>query len=96
MLDWLSANWLWLVVIGGMLWMHLGGHGGHGGGHGAHDEPPDPGRASHYHDGSSATGGVGSRASTSHRQVDAETSSGPRTRLGSRSKGKRSSGPPTS
>jgi len=39
MVRWLSANWIWLVVVGGMVWMHLGmhrGHGGHGGGHGGH------------------------------------------------------------
>lgn len=38
MVRWLSANWIWVIVIGGMLWMHLGmhrGHGGHGG-HGRH------------------------------------------------------------
>ena len=29
MVRWLSDNWVWLVVVGGMLWMHLG-HGGHG------------------------------------------------------------------
>lgn len=26
MVRWLSANWIWLVVVGGMLWMHLGMH----------------------------------------------------------------------
>ena len=40
MMQWLSANWIWLVVVGGMVWMHLGmhrGHGGHGGdAHGGH------------------------------------------------------------
>jgi len=35
MVRWLSANWIWLVVVGGMLWMHLGMHRGHGG-HGIH------------------------------------------------------------
>ena len=41
-MQWLNANWLWLVLIAGMLWMHLGmhrghgGHGGHGGGHARH------------------------------------------------------------
>lgn len=34
-MRWLGANWIWLVVVGGMLWMHLGMHRGHGGhGHG--------------------------------------------------------------
>ena len=46
MLEFLSRNWLWILLIGGMAFMHLshgshggGGHGGHGGsgagGHGA-------------------------------------------------------------
>ena len=33
MLEFLSANWIWILLIGGMLFMHLG-HGGHGGGMG--------------------------------------------------------------
>lgn len=45
MLDFLSANWLWILLIGGMLYMHLGhgGHGGHGGcgGHGGHAHSND-------------------------------------------------------
>lgn len=38
MWDFLSANWLWILLIGGMVWMHLGhgGHGGHGGCGGHH------------------------------------------------------------
>ena len=46
MLEFLSSNWLWILLIGGMVFMHLGhgGHGGHGGqgggsgqaGHGGH------------------------------------------------------------
>ncbi len=37
-MRWLSANWIWVVAIGGMLWMHLGMHRGHGGhsGHSGH------------------------------------------------------------
>lgn len=31
MIRWLSANWVWLVLVGAMLWMHLGMHHGHGG-----------------------------------------------------------------
>ena len=34
-MGWLSGNWLWIVLIGGMLFMHLR-HGGHGGMHGGH------------------------------------------------------------
>ena len=33
MLGFLSANWIWILLIGGMLVMHLG-HGRHGNGHG--------------------------------------------------------------
>ena len=58
MLEFLSSNWLWILLIGGMLFMHLGhGHGGHmgcgghqhsGSGHQSADEhsagdrPADP------------------------------------------------------
>lgn len=36
MLDFIGTNWIWILLIGGMLVMHLGhGHGGHGG-HGGH------------------------------------------------------------
>ena len=37
MLEYLSANWVWILLIGAMLWMHLGhsGHSGHSG-HGGH------------------------------------------------------------
>ena len=31
-MDWLSGNWIWVVLIVGMLGMHLFAHGGHGGG----------------------------------------------------------------
>lgn len=36
MLAFLSTYWIWILIIGGMAFMHLGhrGHGGHGGGHG--------------------------------------------------------------
>lgn len=32
MLDFLSGNWMWILLVGGMLFMHLGhghGHSGH-------------------------------------------------------------------
>lgn len=82
-MRWLSANWVWLVVIGGMLWMHLGmhrghggshgGHGGHGGGcggHGGHDgehEGPELSRKSHNHEGSTAVESVDSTEGGGHR-----------------------------
>lgn len=31
MIRWLSANWVWLLLAGAMLWMHLGMHHGRGG-----------------------------------------------------------------
>lgn len=35
MINFLSANWIWILFAGLMITMHLGhGHGGHGGGHG--------------------------------------------------------------
>lgn len=58
-MGWLGANWIWIVVVGGMLWMHLGMHRGHGG-HGGHsgragalapqDEKLSTGHGSHAHD----------------------------------------------
>ena len=65
-MRWLSANWVVLVAIGGMLWMHLGMHRGHGGGHGAARHGPEPGGESHDH-GSSAAGSVGSTEGGDHR-----------------------------
>ncbi len=39
-MDWLRENWFWVIVFGGFMWMHMGGHGhgGHGrrGGHRGH------------------------------------------------------------
>lgn len=31
-MDWLSGNWIWVVVVVVMLYMHLGHGGMHGGG----------------------------------------------------------------
>ena len=54
MLEFLSSNWPWILLIGAMLFMHLGrGHGGHmgcgghqhsGSGHEPADEPSANGR----------------------------------------------------
>jgi hypothetical protein len=35
-MDWLSQNWIWVLVFAAFIGMHLFGHGGHGGraGHG--------------------------------------------------------------
>jgi hypothetical protein len=47
-MDWLSENWVWVVVGVAFVAMHLfghGGHGGHGGGHGKReDEERDTGK----------------------------------------------------
>jgi len=37
-MEWIAENWLLIVLIGGMLAMHLFGHG-HGG-HGGHSKGP--------------------------------------------------------
>ena len=52
-MRWLSANWIWIVAIGGMVWMHLGMHRGHGG-HGRSPQPEQQGISAgherHHHD----------------------------------------------
>lgn len=46
-MQWLSENWLFLLIAVGMVAMHLFGHGGHGG-HGGHDDDKDkPGKHRH-------------------------------------------------
>lgn len=47
-MEWLSENWVFLLVVIGMIAMHLFGHGGHGGhrghrGPGRRDDQADPG-----------------------------------------------------
>ena len=38
-MQWLSENWVFLLVVFAMIAMHLFGHGGHGGhGGGRHDD----------------------------------------------------------
>ena len=51
-MRWLSANWIWIVVIGGMLWMHFGMHRNHSlGGNQRHAGPGvrDAGRSADGH-----------------------------------------------
>ena len=31
-MDWILANWFWILIFGLFIAMHLFGHGGHGGG----------------------------------------------------------------
>jgi len=33
-MEWLTDNWVWLLLAGGMFGMHYFGHGRHGGGGG--------------------------------------------------------------
>ncbi len=33
-MEWIGENWIWLLLVGGMIGMHLFGHGKHGGGGG--------------------------------------------------------------
>jgi hypothetical protein len=37
-MEWLAQDWVWIVIFGLFIGMHLFGHGGHGGrgGHGGH------------------------------------------------------------
>lgn len=39
-MEWFSENWVWVLFIGGMIAMHMFGHGGHGGHGGRDDEKP--------------------------------------------------------
>ncbi len=32
-MKWLSENWVWVLVVGAMIGMHLFGHGAHGAPH---------------------------------------------------------------
>lgn len=48
-MGFLSANWLWIVLIGFMLWMHLHHGGMHGGGHHGHDHHTNENSDSHDH-----------------------------------------------
>jgi hypothetical protein len=34
-MDWVSANWVWILIAIAFVAMHMFGHGGHGG-HGSH------------------------------------------------------------
>ena len=72
-MNWLGSNWIWILLIGGMLWMHLGmhrGHGGHGG-HGGHakNTPQSlPGHEGHsQHDSAGETAAAGTGSSRRHR-----------------------------
>ena len=69
-MSWLSSNWIWVLLIGGMLWMHLGmnhGHGGHGG-HETNAHQPQALHEDHDQDASAAeTAEAGTGSSHRHR-----------------------------
>lgn len=54
-MDWLLANWFWVLVFAVFIGIHLFGHGGHGGhgggGHGGHDhsKKDHPEEGEHHH-----------------------------------------------
>ncbi len=55
-MQWLSQNWVWVVVLVAFIAMHMFGHGAHGGGCGGghdqnrqKDESADDKRSSHQH-----------------------------------------------
>ena len=71
-MDWLSANWIWILLIAFMLWMHLGmhrGHGGHrgcGGGHGRRErEQREP--VTHEHEAAGEPRREGPSEASGHR-----------------------------
>ncbi len=41
-MEWVLDNWIWILFGGGMVAMHLFGHGGHGD-HGSHSKNRDAG-----------------------------------------------------
>ena len=47
-MEWLSENWVFLLVVVGMVAMHLFGHGGHGG-HGGQRRDNEEKGAGHRH-----------------------------------------------
>jgi len=40
-MDWVQANWFWILIFGLFIAMHLFGHGGHGGHGGGHQHSND-------------------------------------------------------
>lgn len=43
-MDWLAANWFWVLIFALFIVMHMFGHGGHGG-HRGHRADEDEGRS---------------------------------------------------
>jgi hypothetical protein len=55
-MEWLSENWVFLLVVVAMMAMHLFGHGGHGGHGGDRRREPDDERSGRRDDAESGTG----------------------------------------
>jgi hypothetical protein len=76
-MEWLTQNWIWVALIGGMIAMHLfghrghGGHGGHrggcGGGHGNQDDRRGPDRTPQHSNGGDVDTARADRAPSGHR-----------------------------
>ena len=43
-MEWFSQNWVWVLFFGGMIAMHMFGHGGHGGHGGGHTDAKPAGK----------------------------------------------------
>lgn len=65
-MGWLSANWLWIVLIGAMLLMHLR-HGGMHGGHRGHDHSARAKSERHEHVAPVSTEAESTARGQSHR-----------------------------
>lgn len=58
-MEWLSQNWIWVIVAVLFVAMHLFGHGGHGRPHGRRPGEPDEGEAERARGRSTSTGSSG-------------------------------------
>ncbi len=65
-MNWLSSNWIWLVLIGGMLWMHLGMHRGHS----MHRRPPQSGHKEHGQDDSATDSKRADESPVHYEKID--------------------------
>ena len=58
-MEWLSQNWIWLIVVVLFFAMHLFGHGGHGGHQVRRPPRPDDNQADRARRRSTSTDGSG-------------------------------------
>ena len=54
-MEWMSQNWVWVLLAVGMTAMHLFGHGGHGG-HGGNDDRQVDAKSARKDNGPEASG----------------------------------------